>query len=319
MIPRRFLLVVFLAALACKMTAQSDPPQAQSNASRQVEVPEGTSQGLLVYKVQPPYPPLARQARVQGSVVLQALIGKDGTVEELTVTSGHPLLMQAALDAVKQWRYKPYLVDGEPVITHTTITVNFVLGKPEATQTQASGSDSSASTGSFNPSRMTDSADASATVYGAYRVGGHVSPPRALYAPDPPYSDIARRAGYQGTVVLWLIVTEQGLPTKIRVRAIAQGSVGRGSDRYPVKHWKFEPAKKDGKAVPVMINVEVNFRLFNSPARGGTPLYGDATHATEPPQFTGVDTAEYPLVYLHRPRRRCARWQELPNTRLCQH
>ena len=92
-----------------------------------MRVSQGVSQGLLIHKVQPAYPPLARQARIQGTVVLQALIGKDGAIQNLHVVSGHPMLTGAALDAVKQWRYKPYFLNGEPVEVETTINVNFTL------------------------------------------------------------------------------------------------------------------------------------------------------------------------------------------------
>ncbi len=94
---------------------------------QRVRVSQGVSQGLLIHKVQPAYPPLARQARIQGTVVLQALIGKDGAIQNLHVVSGHPMLTGAALDAVKQWRYKPYYLNGEPVEVETTINVNFTL------------------------------------------------------------------------------------------------------------------------------------------------------------------------------------------------
>lgn len=96
------------------------PPQ-------RVRVSQGVTQGLLVHKVQPNYPPLARQARIQGAVVLQAEISKNGTIENLRVISGHPMLAPAALDAVKQWRYKPYILNGEPVEVETQVTVNFTL------------------------------------------------------------------------------------------------------------------------------------------------------------------------------------------------
>jgi protein TonB len=96
---------------------------------------------------------------------------------------------------------------------------------------------------------------------GAYRVGGGVSAPKALFAPDPEYSEEARKAKYQGTVVLWLVVSADGKPQQIRV----QRPLGMGLDEKAVeavKQWRFEPARKDGQAVPVMINVEVNFRLY---------------------------------------------------------
>jgi protein TonB len=84
-------------------------------------------QANLIRQIKPPYPPLARQARIQGQVILEAIISKQGSVENLRVISGHPLLIQSALDAVKQWKYKPTLLNGEPVEVVTTVTVNFNL------------------------------------------------------------------------------------------------------------------------------------------------------------------------------------------------
>jgi len=94
---------------------------------QRVRVSQGVSQGLLIHKVQPTYPPLARQAHIQGTVVLQALIGKDGSIQNLHVVSGHPMLTNSALEAVKEWKYKPYYLNGEPVEVETTINVNFTL------------------------------------------------------------------------------------------------------------------------------------------------------------------------------------------------
>ncbi|HYG98298.1 MAG TPA: TonB family protein [Terriglobales bacterium] len=94
---------------------------------QRVRVSQGVSQGLLVHQVKPTYPPLARQARIQGSVVLQAVIAKNGAIENLHLVSGHPMLAPAAIEAVKQWKYKPYFLNGEPVEVETQITVNFTL------------------------------------------------------------------------------------------------------------------------------------------------------------------------------------------------
>ena len=96
---------------------------------------------------------------------------------------------------------------------------------------------------------------------GVFRVGGGVSAPRALDTPDPEYSEEARKAKYQGTCVLWLIVDQSGKPRDIKVAR----SLGMGLDEKAieaVRNWKFSPAMKDGKPVAVQINVEVNFRLY---------------------------------------------------------
>ena len=84
-------------------------------------------EGNLIYRVQPQYPTLARQARVQGVVVLRAMISREGKIENLQVMSGHPMLVQSAMEAVRQWRYRPYYLNNEPVEVETQVTVNFTL------------------------------------------------------------------------------------------------------------------------------------------------------------------------------------------------
>jgi protein TonB len=90
-----------------------------------VRVSQGVSQGLLIKTVQPRYPANALSSHTQGAVQIEATIDKDGRVVSPKVLSGSPLLAQAALDAVRQWRYKPYYLDGEPVAIQTQITINF--------------------------------------------------------------------------------------------------------------------------------------------------------------------------------------------------
>jgi len=83
---------------------------------------------MLLQKTVPLYPPIAKAARVSGTVVLQATISKTGTIENLRVISGPAMLQQAAMDAVKSWRYRPYLLNGDPVEVETTVNVVFTLG-----------------------------------------------------------------------------------------------------------------------------------------------------------------------------------------------
>ncbi len=83
------------------------------------------SPGQLIHRVEPTYPRIANAIHLQGEVKLHAIIARDGSIEDLSVTSGHPLLAAAAMDAVKQWRYRPFLLNGQPVEVETTITVNF--------------------------------------------------------------------------------------------------------------------------------------------------------------------------------------------------
>jgi len=86
------------------------------------------SEGDLIHKVLPVYPPLARSVRIQGQVVLQAVISKQGAIENLRLLTGHPMLVPAAIEAVRQWRYRSHVLNNEPVEVETQITVNFSLG-----------------------------------------------------------------------------------------------------------------------------------------------------------------------------------------------
>jgi len=105
------------------------PPPPPKAAVTRTRVGGAVQAAKLVNKVQPMYPPLARQTRISGTVKLHAIIGKGGIVEQLQVVSGHPLLVQSALDAVKQWRYQPTLLNGEPVEVDTEIDVIFSLAQ----------------------------------------------------------------------------------------------------------------------------------------------------------------------------------------------
>ncbi|HEX2715301.1 MAG TPA: TonB family protein, partial [Candidatus Acidoferrales bacterium] len=106
-------------------TVGSPPPPKET--PKRIRLGGQVQQAKLLNRVQPVYPPLAKQARIQGNVVLHAIIAKDGSIQELQVLSGHPLLVQAALDAVRQWRYQPTLLNGDPVEVDTTVTVVFTL------------------------------------------------------------------------------------------------------------------------------------------------------------------------------------------------
>jgi polyhydroxybutyrate depolymerase len=110
------------SSLAAAPTVSKPVPAVQ-----RIRISQGVTQGLLIFRIEPTYPPLAQQARIQGVVVMTALIDKGGNVQHLQVVSGHPLLAPAAIAAVKQWRYKPFVLNGQPLEVETTVTVNFHL------------------------------------------------------------------------------------------------------------------------------------------------------------------------------------------------
>lgn len=99
----------------------------KGDAPQRVRISQGVSAGLLVHKVQPVYPREARQDRIQGTVVLRAVINKEGRIQDLQLISGPKELAPAAIGAVQQWRYRPYLLMGNPVEVDTEILVNFQL------------------------------------------------------------------------------------------------------------------------------------------------------------------------------------------------
>jgi len=104
------------------------PPPPPKPTQQRIRVGGNVAAAKLVHQVQPVYPQIAKTAHVQGTVLLHAIIAKDGTIQELQYVSGPPLLMRAAMDAVHEWRYSPTLLNGEPVEVDTTIQVVFTLG-----------------------------------------------------------------------------------------------------------------------------------------------------------------------------------------------
>jgi protein TonB len=103
-------------------------PKVQAAPPKKVNISAGVAVGMLLQKTTPVYPPIAKAARVSGTVVLTATISKQGTIEGLKVLSGPAMLQQAAMDAVRTWRYRPYLLNNDPVEVETTINVIFTLG-----------------------------------------------------------------------------------------------------------------------------------------------------------------------------------------------
>ena len=121
------ILTLLPAAPPAPAVKPAAPPRPAAREPLRLRVGGLVQQGRLVHEVQPVYPPLARAARVSGDVELTAIIGTDGAVRQLQVAKGHPLLAQAALDAVRQWRYRPATLNGDPVEVITNITVMFRL------------------------------------------------------------------------------------------------------------------------------------------------------------------------------------------------
>ena len=213
---------------------------ARTAAHAQIRLDGGVAAGQIISKVNPVYPQEAKERGIEGAVILHAIIDKDGTVKELAVTSGPPELVASAMDAVKQWVYKPYLLNGEPTEVETTITVNYSLqSHPQASSDAAP-----------QPEQQS-----------AYNIGGSVHPPVLTYSRDPEYPESLRAAKLSGDVIVSLIVDQDGLPREVR---IAKG-MGNEFDQKAVEaveQYRFRPATQNGEPVPVNLKIEVRFQSY---------------------------------------------------------
>ena len=114
-----------IGGIVSQTSSLAAAPKLAAIQPKRIRVSQGVTRGLLIQKVEPIYPVIARQARVQGDVVLRAIVSKEGNITELELVSGHPMLAPAAIEAVKKWHYRPFLLNGEPIEVETLVTVLF--------------------------------------------------------------------------------------------------------------------------------------------------------------------------------------------------
>jgi len=189
----------------------------------------------LIKKVDPIYPVQARQARVEGNVILGTRIDTQGKVSRVMVYSSKEFsLVQAAMDAVKQWVYEPLIVDGEPREAVFTTQVRFILKK-----------------------RKTETAE---VVGGVHKIGDSEDAPRLIKKVDPIYPIEARKALVQGVVVLEVTTDEEGNIVNVAVLN-SESSLLNQASIDAVKQWKYEPMMSKGKPVRLSFNVTLTFRL----------------------------------------------------------
>jgi TonB family protein len=217
------------AAPVAPNPASTERNHTMASTKANLQVSGSVIAGQAISQTPPVYPQEAKEGHIQGTVVLKATIGKTGNVDHLSVVSGPKELMQSAIDAVSQWKYKPYLLNGQPVEVETTINVNFSLegGSGAGPGPQAS----------------------------------NYTPPEVIYKVEPEYTPETRAAKVAGIVVVKMDVTPQGLPDNVHVvrslnLALDQKAV------EAVSRYRFKPAMREGVPVNVPVNVEVNFQVF---------------------------------------------------------
>lgn len=211
-----------VAPVAAKEPAEARNGVAELSASEAV--------ANLISKVTPKYPAEAKKARVEGTVELKAIIGEDGHMQNLQAISGPPELIQPAMEAVQQWVYRPYLLNGKPTKVETLISVIYTLGgQPPA------GSESAA------PSQSPSDTPPTARI-------------EVTYPPE------ARSTHQEGVVLVTVKVDAEGHPT---VLALEGPEVFQKAAREAVAKSAFRPAMKNGRPVEATVKIEVNFKLFD--------------------------------------------------------
>ena len=187
--------------------------------------------------VEPVYPEQARRAKVEGIVILGVRTDQMGRVKDAKIyRSKDPLLNEAAVTAVKQWIFEPYLLKGKPMDVVFSVTVNFMLDKGDQTV-----------------EHVKETPDSSGVKH-------ITSPPKLLKKVDPVYPKELRQAGIQGTVVLEIVTDIKGVPGKITVLK-SESSELNAPAIEAVRQWIYEPMRVDGKPVPVTFTITMRFKL----------------------------------------------------------
>ncbi|QEE27881.1 M56 family metallopeptidase [Terriglobus albidus] len=205
--------------------------QKEQEKKKPIRVSASIMAGQIVSTVNPVYPEAARKARIEGTVVLHAIISETGDVMALQVLSGPTALLDSAIDAVQQWKYKPYLLNGQPIEVSTTISVTYSIS------------------------------DESSAVAPCTTQNSGCTMPVLLSAVEPEYPSQAREAKSSGVVIVSLTVDEKGTPQNLAVFS----SAGHGFDEKAleaVRRYRFQPATRNGLPTVAELKITVNFQLF---------------------------------------------------------
>lgn len=236
---------------------EAAPVQTVATPPRVIRISGGVAAGNILTKVPPVYPPDAKAQGVSGTVVLHAIIARDGTVQELSVVAGNELLQKAALDAVRQWTYRPYLLNGNPVAVDTTITVNFNLtgaastpltGSTPVTETMANGD-----TETIKVVNQTAAAQPPERI----RVPAGVMEKNIISKVQPTYPKDGSAAGVSGMVILVAYISADGGIEKLQ--AISGPAPLRQAAIDAAQHWVYKPYLLNGNPVAIQTTITMNF------------------------------------------------------------
>lgn len=254
---------VVAAVGVASFAAQAQVADPSDGANKQaslgpVRIAGGIMAGRLISRKFPVYPPEAKAAHIGGPVILHAVIARDGTIRNLQVVSGPDILRQGAIDAVSQWVYQPYLLNGEPTEVDTTITVNFNLGPsdrpgdpiPPAAQTDQASAQSPPGIVGLKP-------------LGPARVSGGVMAGHILTKVMPVYPVEAKKNHVSGSVVMRALIGKEGDIESLE--AISGPPMLKDAALRAVKQWTYQPYLLNGEPTEVDTTIVVNFNLGSPP------------------------------------------------------
>ena len=237
--------------------SQSATAQSDNGSKEGIVVPQELLSKRLVHQVKPTYLPEAKKLGIQGEVLLEVTINEKGEVENISVTKGHPLLVRSALEAVKQWKYRPYVVDGAAVPVSSTVSVNFTL------------QDSNAGTLEKSQSPL-------------IRLGSPAMATNLVYRVEPIYPLEAKQKGIAGEVVFDVTINEQGEVSDVQVLS---GNAMLVSAAYEaVRQWRYTPVLLNGDPIRAKANVTIRFELEKGkPTASASPQDSGSPTIPNPP------------------------------------
>jgi TonB family protein len=247
---RHSVLPLFLLICCASLTIAQAVPQ-------RVRVSERAMQERLIHRVNPA-PPSDPGMHITGTVVLKAVVNKSGDIEKLELISGHPMLVAAVIDAVKQWKYTPYEINGSPVIVETLITVEF---PPAGKNPNDGGTDQDVTSSTVEPDSATNSAAKAAQPETPTPLEVSPDAVQALLIKRvaPVYPPLARQARIQGTVILNIVINRSGEVRDLQLYSghpmLAPAAI------EAVKQWRYRPYEQNGQPVEIKTTVQVNFTL----------------------------------------------------------
>jgi TonB family protein len=266
-VPRRFIVLLLLAASAGAGFAAAQEPQKNAESqdekirtATRIRVGGNVARANLINQVMPVYPAIAKSAHISGTVMLHAIISKDGSIETLEYISGPQILMKSAMDAVRQWRYKPTTLNGRAVEVDTTISVVYTLENknpvPPAESTMPPAVPQ-------NPSGISGFEGTAANCPGDGLVRVLISPKaqaaRLKEKTEPAYPEEARKAGIEGVVLFHAIIAKDG---SIEELTLEDGDplLAKAAEEA-VRKWRYEPLTYEDRPAEVDTAIAVKFKL----------------------------------------------------------